>query len=242
MNRRLYIAGTALLLIVITAAVAFAAYLPSDDAYVRAGAAADTNYGDQSVLSLYGSTAACTLTDWSYMKFDLSAVTGEIGRATLALTVAAAPSSIQAGTTVTLYEVAADGWTESTVTASLAPALGPIIQALPAPTANGQIVTFGDASGASPLSDYLRAQALGDKYASVALVLTGTCGAQSSAVRFASTEHASIAAPSLSLYTPTAVTLATSSAETVTWPLYAGLGAVALVVIAGLAVSRRRTA
>lgn len=41
---------------------------------------------------------------------------------------------------------------------------------------------------------------------------------------------------------PLTVTMATSSAETVTWPLYAGLGAVALVVMAGLAVSRRRMA
>lgn len=42
--------------------------------------------------------------------------------------------------------------------------------------------------------------------------------------------------------TPTAVELSSTSAERTSLPLYAGLGAVALIVVAGLAISRRRTA
>lgn len=56
-----------------------------------------------------------------------------------------------------------------------------------------------------------------------------------------------IGAPALQLadeVQPLSVTMAgsPSATSTPTWPLYAGLGTVALVVIAGLAVSRRRTA
>jgi LPXTG-motif cell wall-anchored protein len=36
--------------------------------------------------------------------------------------------------------------------------------------------------------------------------------------------------------------MTTTTAERITWPLYAGLGALALVAVAGVVVSRRRAA
>lgn len=241
MKSRFLIISSIGLVMLLFASVVFAAGVLTDDAYVR-GTSPGTNYGQDIYLSLYGSTAACNLTDWSFIKFDLNGVTGEIGRATVTLTVAANPSSIQPGTTVTLYQVS-DGWDEGSITAGTAPALGTVIQTLPAPTGNGQMLTFGDAVGSSALSDYLATQAGGDKVASMALALTGTCGAQSSAVRFASSENTTVAVPTLNLYTPNSVTLTGSSAQqTNSLPLYAGLGALALVAAIGVGLSRRRTA
>jgi hypothetical protein len=41
---------------------------------------------------------------------------------------------------------------------------------------------------------------------------------------------------------PLAVDMSNASAERVSWPLYAGLGALGLIVVAGVAVTRRKTA
>jgi len=220
---------------------AAAASNPTDDAYVRGGASAGVNYGSEVILSLYGSTAACTLTDWSFVKFTV-ADAAQVGRATLTLTVSANPSTIQAGTLVTLYKVT-DGWTEGAITASNAPTFGAVIQSVAAPTTNGATVVFGDAAASSALSNYIHDETGADGVVSMALALTGTCGAQSSAVRFASSENTTVAKPSLELFNPTAVDMSTASAQQSTsWPLYAGLAAVVLLVAAGVTLTRRHTA
>ncbi len=56
--------------------------------------------------------------------------------------------------------------------------------------------------------------------------------------------NATFSSADLSMYDANSVTLSTFAAgdPVPTWPLYAGLGAVALLVVAGLAISRRRTA
>ena len=247
MKRSLFIVLTAMLIIATAVSVALAASGPTADAYVRS-TSTGTNYGTDVYLSLYTNGSGCTSQDYSYLKFDLSSVTQTIGRATLTLTTGASPSSVIAGTKVSLYPVADDGWIESgvgSITYANAPVVGTELLAVDAPTINNQAVVFGSNLVSTALSTYLQTEAQGDKVASFAVKLTGACNATTTGVRFASKENVTVGnRPSLALFTPTAVTMSTfrSPDPAVNWPLIIGLGALAAVVTGGLAVTRRRAA
>lgn len=245
MKRASLITLTALLILASLVGVASAAPLgPTADAYVRS-TSTGTNYGNDVYLSLYTNGSGCNTQDYFFMKFDLSGVSQTVASATLTLTTGATPSSVVAGQTkVSLYRVADDSWTEAGLTYGNAPTVGTeILPAKDAPTANNQVVEFGGAVGASELAAYFDQEAKGDHVASIAVKLTGVCNTTATGVRFASKENATVAnRPAAALYSTTAVTLSESSAATVTWPLYAGLAAAALLVVAGVTITRRRTA
>lgn len=242
MKRSLPIALVAMLIVVTAASAAPAASGPTADAYVRI-TSPSTNYGSDVYLSLYTNGSGCNTQDYFYLKFDLSSVTQTIGRATLSLTTAANPSSVVVGgTKVSLFQVADDSWTEGGITYGNAPAVGAeLTPSVDAPTANGQTIVFGSDTAASALSNYLQTEAAGDKVASLAVKLTGTCNPVTTGVRFASKENGTVASrPSLQLYTPTAVSLSTFDAAkpTTNWPLFVGLGVLGLLVVGFVAYRR----
>lgn len=179
---------------------------------------------------------SCTPTGYIYLKWSLTGYTEHVTGAVLTLTTAAF-SSNAIGETVTLYRLA-DNWDASaTWNNRLTP--GAVIQTLvlPLSLAKGTRVTFSD----SNITTYLNEEIdKADGFVSFALAFT-SCKLASSQ-EFEDSEGGALVSPFLEA--PTAVALSSFAAgkSTPTWPLYAGLGTVALVVIAGLAVSRRRTA
>lgn len=236
--------------------VLFLAVVVSAGAVASGPADADmfTNYNDQETA--FGQTTPndlwitktgdpggnCVDSRITYLQWSLTDVPegGIIGYVGVTLTRSGATSN-GPGYTIGLYQ-ASDEWTEASTYATT-PLPGALLDTKPFLTTNGASLTFSS----DALLSYVQAQADGDNVLSLAvkLVTPGTCPTSAVSLVFDSSEDSAGVAPSLDVRTappPNAVSVATSSAETVTWPLYAGLGAVALVVIAGLAVSRRRTA
>jgi hypothetical protein len=208
---------------------------PAADAWTDINAADTVN----NTVNLWarGSTTACTVTNRTYLRWDVSGLTSTVGTATMTLQINALSGDFTTPRSVSLYQVLTDSWTESLLTWNNQPAIGTLIQTVGV-SATGQM-TFN----AGALATYVDAQAKGDGQASFAIQMTGDCTAGSAGVRMDSKETSTGTAPQLVLYSPNAVDMSTASAQQQTsWPLYAGLGAVALFVVAGVVISRRRTA
>jgi hypothetical protein len=208
------------------------------------------NFGTSTLIRAAASGDACISRSWwSFMKWDLTDVTdkAQIGYARLTLYVELIDTptgTLPAGVQLSLYEVADadDGWVETGITSGNAPVLGTLIESQSIP-AMGQPVIFGNAN----LLNYLKTQA--NDTASFGIALTApvgtSCGELDAIVRFYS-RNATVAdaqKPYLELRTeapPNAVTLTDSSAQQAnSLPLYAGLGALALVAAIGVGMSRR---
>lgn len=241
--KRTHIAGLlAILIVAVAATIAFAATGPVEDAYVRSTSPTST-YND-TFLSLYANGSGCAAQDYFLVKFNVGPNPGNIGRATLTLTTAANSSGVTAGQTkLSLYQ-ASNAWTEATLTYNLAQTLvgTELTPSVDAPSTSNATVVFGNAAASSTLSAYLAEQPANSDV-SIAVKLSGVCSNATSAVRFASSENTTYAGPSLELFTPTAVDMSAASAQqTTSWPLYAGLAAVVILVAAGVTITRRRTA
>jgi hypothetical protein len=209
--------------------------VPIADTYTNINAA-DTAYGTETQLwaTLSGNNGICTTTRITYLQWDLSNLAGtSLGSASIQLTRTGGTSNPQ-NYTVGLYEVG-NGWTE-TSTWNTAPQPTTLIESKPFPTANGEKVTFNSTA----FVDSLQGKLGGTASYAIQFVQPGGCSSTVSVI-FGSRESGANA-PALAAATPTAVEVSTASAERSSWPLYAGLGAVALVVIAGVMISRRRTA
>lgn len=224
------------LLAMVAVPVALAARPAVEDAWIDSSA---TSY-NTAFLHVRSSVSGsnCSVTTTSYLKFDLTDVATAVG--TVNLTLEYTYVNLGGGnTTLTMLPVTDDSWTETTV-GTIKPAPGATVlstlQFPPAPAA-GDKVTF---PSTPELVNFFNQEATGDNFASIALRITG-CTAGAPEVRFASAENAGNE-PSLDLLGPNSVSLSQTSAERVTWPLYAGLSAVALFIVAGVAISRRRTA
>ncbi len=213
-----------------------------------------SNFGTSTLIRTVASGDACiSRAWWSYMKWDLTEVADktQIGYAKLTLYVESidtpAGPTLPAGVQLSLYEIAdaGDGWVETSINSGNAPALGALIESQSVP-AVGQLVVFGSAN----LLNYLKTQT--NNIASFGIALTApagtSCGELDAVVRFYSRDAtvADAQKPYLELRTdapPNSVTLTDSSAQqTNSLPLYAGLGALALIAVAGVGVSRRRMA
>ncbi len=234
-------------LLVTTAGVASAAFTgPFYDTWVQLTSPDNNPSGN--TLRVEGSLGSCNDSQVTYFQFDASEFQ-TVSSATLVVTAAGTAIQLESEPQLSLFGVA--DFNPATLNGTNMPvtdALEPI-QTIPVPapvppatSLLGTKFTFG---GSDPeLKNYIQTQAGGT--VTLALAFSGQCSAVSSALTFYSQEYSTNVTyrPQLTIEgtKPNAVTVATSSAETVTWPLYAGLGAVALVVIAGLAVSRRRTA
>lgn len=177
----------------------------------------------------------CTPQGYIYLKWGLDTHTSPVNNAVLTLTTASGTSNA-VGQTVTLYQLV-DNWDESaTWTGRLT--LGPVLEnhVLPASLPAGTKVKFEDAS----ITTYINQEISGgDGAVSFALAFT-TCG-PGSQQEFEDSEGGAAVSPRLEA--PNAVTLREMSAQqTNSLPLYAGLGALALVAVVGVGLSRRRMA
>lgn len=145
---------------------------------------------------------------------------------TLSLFATTADISESPVTTTPLADLISGTGLNSAVTLNAAPAIGSNITF---PTSDA----FVDAANAA---------LTGDGRLTVLVEITSCPATSVEIVDFAS--HESGTAPQFYFEGPLGVTLSTFSADdrSAVWPLYAGLGAVALILVAGLAISRRRTA
>ncbi len=118
------------------------------DAFVRI-TQPEVNF-DAGYLSVAASTNACNPTDVAYVQWDLSDIptTAYVHTATLTLTANYATGTN--GVLLGLYETDS-GWQEETLTWAMSPTPGALLETRPAPTADGQTVTFDSAA----LRDYL---------------------------------------------------------------------------------------
>jgi hypothetical protein len=100
---------------------------PVADSYVRDGAYADINYGLADAL-VTKTDVGTGYTRWSYLKFDLSAVTGSINSAVLRLN-GAISNTRNSNLTVVVYPVADTTWSETGITWNNRPAAGATVLA-----------------------------------------------------------------------------------------------------------------
>ncbi len=94
--------------------------VPIADAYVRGGTNADTNYGTLALA--VKNTAGDSFKRRSFLKFDLSSVSGTATEATLELAVGTANPC-----TIEIFEVDSDSWTETGITWNNQPAFGALL-------------------------------------------------------------------------------------------------------------------
>lgn len=97
------------------------------------------------------------------------------------------------------------------------------------------------------LTQYVQQQANGDNTVTLIMSFSGNCSAITTQLNFYSMDYTGDATrkPALTvLGTPLAVSLSNAEAQQQpnAWPFYAGIAAVALLVVAGVTISRRRTA
>lgn len=232
-----------LVLLLSAVGVASAAFTgPMYDTYVQVGG---SNFPTAAQMLVQDSTGSCTDTQVIYLQFDASNI-GTVSSASLVLTHGQTLIGIDTNPVLTLYGVA--DFDPATLTGSNAPvpSTGQVIQNLtiPSTTTAGTKITFGGAD--SGLANYIQSQANGDNVVSLALSFSASCNPVNSQLNFYTSEYNTTPAnrPQLTVNgtTPTAVEMSKAEAQPVSWPLYAGLGAVALVVVAGVVLTRRRTA
>ncbi len=241
MKRSLRVSAILVLLVAMTTLTA-AAYNnpPYEDAWIDAA----SGYNDQylAVKSSYG-LAGCTPQYTTYVKWYVGTEADgrDLGTVTARFTVTYV--NIGANSALALKAVAND-WTETDIN-STRPVPGatlatvPLLSATP-PALNGTVTFSGDDN--SELSNYVEAavQGTGANYVSFALQVIN-CSVGTAEIEFSSSEGT--AAPMLEMVGPNAVTLTdTSAQQTNSLPLYAGLGALALVAVVGVGLSRRRMA
>ena len=192
-------------------------------------------------LRIEAGTPSCVAsrTRVSFVKWDVTAVNQAVGSASMTFGVQSVSlgNALAGNQQVVLYATT-DGWTETTVNWSNQPALGAVLQSVVVPSTGGGTVVFNSPE----LAAYVQQEANGDNTASFALALTGSCGESTVTLRLFSKDSTVGPDPTLQILGPTAVEMTQTSAERVSWPLYAGLAAVALFVVAGVMISRRRTA
>ena len=244
----LAIAVVVILLVSMTAV--YAAPSNPADAYTGTGTSASTSFGTTDPANLEinsGGLGVCNPTRTTYLSWSLAGVNSEL-TSTSELTLFVNNAQSTNTGSVALYEVSDDTWNETTVTGNPAPALGSLITSVPMPTTTGGTITFTGSSLAVWLNkntSYVGGNdtVAGNDLVSFAVQITG-CSGFSNPVRFDSKDKVGGTAPALVLFNPTAVTLSTfhSTSPSLNWPLIAGLGALATVVIGGLAVTRRRAA
>jgi hypothetical protein len=238
-------------LLAVTVGVASAAFNgPYYDVYVNVGG---TVQPSQIVLYVQDSTPTCTDTQVTYFQFDASNIK-TVSTASLELTVGGTKISVSDGAALTQLSIyGVNDFVQGSLTGTNAPlttGLTPIqTLALPANLAQYDKVSF---SG-SNLADYIQSQTPtglngvpGDGTVTLALSFSANCGAQNSQLNFYSQEYTTDTTRQPQLVVtgtkPNSVEVSQASAQRTAWPLYAGLGTIALFVVAGVVISRRRTA
>jgi hypothetical protein len=175
--------------------------IASDDAFIRGAQFADSNYNSFTIagdaLRIRASLADSNKRV-SYLKFDLSGYSGEIGSAKLAIWVDRVLGSSNQDT-ASLYKVADDNWSESTITWNNAPVMGEYMLS--------QIFKYRTSSDPDTLyqwdvTSYVQTEFAGDKKVSFMLADTNTLHATD--IRIYSHETVAFE-PTLVISTPTGV-------------------------------------
>jgi len=247
MNKPRILGTTMLVLVVLLSATSLVYALASGPADEDAAvyASQPTTVFNGITIRVEAGEPTCIPARWSFLKWNLADIPdgATLGYAKLVLTTSSVQVTTGVAAQIELYRVNDDSWQETTLTANNDPAFGTLIQSVPIPAAAGDIITFDN----SQLLGFLQQEADGDNVASFGLRLAGNCGNGSVLVAMHSKDAAVADAqkPTLDarLGGPNSVTLTDSSAQqTNSLPLYGGLGALALIAVAGVGVSRRRMA
>jgi hypothetical protein len=243
-------------LLVVSVGVASATYSSYYDAWVTVGTAGKSELG---TLQIRDSQSTCNDSDITYFRID-GANFQSVTSASLVLTVAGTRIGIAAAapwTVLSLYGV--PDITQATLDGTTAPVTNnPPLTPLQSinlvgdtggSLTTGTKLTFGGSNPA--LLDYIKNQttvAGSDGIVTLALSFSGGCATTTTMTIYSSRWTANSSyQPALAIEgtkkDPNAVEVSTASAQqNNSWPLYAGLAAVALFVVAGVVISRRRTA
>lgn len=200
-------------------------------------------------LAIQDSTSSCNDSYVSFIQFDASNIL-TVDTATLRFTVGGTPAGLNNNPTLTLYGVADFDPATLNGTNYPKPSAGLVIQniVIPAGAVAGYQVTYG--VGDSALADYIESEANGalPQTVTLALSFSASCFTNTS-LSFYSQEGGTAAQdPALDVTgtkkDPNAVALSAFSADDskVTWPLYAGLGALGVIAAVAVGLSRRRAA
>lgn len=233
----------ALAILIATFSMSSAAFTaPLSDLYVDEIDGLAYNTGQ---LLVQDQTAACAGKQFAYFQFDGTNI-ATVTSASLILTHGATLNGIDSNPVLSLYEV--PYYNPATIDGSNNPEpsgerLASVT--IPSDTTQGTKITFeGDA-----LERSIQAQAnTGNHIVSFALSFSSSCHTLVTQVNFYSTDYTQDVTrrPALTVEgtkkIPNAVDMGKASAEPVSWPLYAGLGVAALFVVAGVVITRRRTA
>lgn len=152
----------------VSVVIALASRPPDHDSFVRS-TDASSNFDDQG-LSVSASSTSCAPTDTTYLQWNLSDVTAGATLASVQLAVTA-KFAVNTSFAVLALHQTEDDWTEGTLTANNAPAVGALIETQTAPSAAGQTVTFNSAD----LATYINDQLAGDDVASFVLQFESGC-------------------------------------------------------------------
>ncbi|MGE5602120.1 MAG: hypothetical protein ACM30E_03660 [Nitrososphaerales archaeon] len=233
-----------LVLLAVGVGAASAAFTgPYYDTYVILGSGGTNNPTAPQVV-VADSTGTCNDTWIGYLQFDASGI-GTVSSASLVLTHGGTLNGLATNPTLTLYGV--PDFDLATVGPTNAPTTGAaeVIEnkTIASGTTSGTKLTWG---GSDPgLKNYIQSQADTDDVVTLAMSFSANCSTTSQ-VNFYSQEYSTAGSrPVLTVEgtKPNAVEVSTASAQRASsWPLYAGLSAVALFVVTGVVISRRRTA
>jgi hypothetical protein len=227
---------------------------PFYDTWVQVGGANNPTSG----IWVQDSTGNCTDTQIAYIQFAANTI-GTVTSASLTLTEGSTEigldnidvNGVPFHPTLSLYGVAdfdPDTLSGTNAPRTTAPGVVKIQSILLTGSAfaKGNKLVWGGAD--TGLMDYVQAQARADKIVTLAMSFSANCNPSNSQITLFHQEYT--VDPSfrpvldIKASAPTAVTMSTFRATdpAVNWPLIAGLGALAAVVIGGLAVARRRAA
>lgn len=238
MHRVVVALPAAVVVLALTTALAFAAYPTTGDGILSPTTNAYTGGASSAVLFVQSDAAnSCgTQQTIAVMKFDLSGVNRTIGGATLTVSVSligltGTGNVVLVPVSDTSFNSSSQGTLDATDVNVASPLVSVPFAQVPA-SGTFQLSSAG-------LASYL--DGLKGGTAALALAITG-CSAGNPFVGVSSSSGG--AGPSLSLQSTTAVELSAFDAQqgSSTWPFYAGLGALGLLVVGGLVVSRRRSA
>jgi len=251
-SRPLFLKASCLLALVLLlgtfASVLASASGPADrDLSVDAAGGTDGFLEDDSFVRVLGAgLGACTPSIAGAFSIDVSSpdTTHAVDLATLTLAVAGSGGS-DYPLTLKLFAAKEDITESPVTTTALSNLIGADLKSsvtLTETPTNGDLITF---QSSPEFVQEANLALTGDKRLTVLVELTacgGTNAVRNDWVDFRT--HESGTAPQFYFEGPLGVTLSAFSVDkpASTWPLYAGLGAVALILVAGLAISRRRTA
>ncbi len=167
--------------------------LPVADSYVRDGSYANDNYGGQSILTVKADGTGYTRE--TFLKFDLSGLTGSYVAAKLRLTISGA--NTDAGTTSwNVHYLSNDSWTETGLTWNNKPATGALLATQPGRTSG--VVEWD-------ISQQVISELAGDKILSLRVSST-TAGAKTDASFYSREASVQASAPRLILETSRSTT------------------------------------